>query len=81
MAKANDSPFAGQLADLETRIAEQEAVLAKAQEAFRQDPNNLELRTAVQQAKVPLLQLSIERGFYARANSEAQGGKSYMPPA
>lgn len=81
MAKAASSPFEMQLKDVEKRIAAQEAVLAKAQEAYRKDPTNADLRAAVQQAKEPLMQLSIDRGFYARANSEALGGKSHMPPA
>lgn len=81
MAKANDSPFAGKLAEIETQIEEHEAAVTKAQEAFRKDPNNPELRAAVQQAKQPLMALSVERAFYARAISEAQGGTSYMPPA
>lgn len=80
MAKPS-APFTHQLKDIETQIAKQEAVLAEAQEAYRKDPTNAELRAAVQQAKQPLMQLSIDRGFYARANSEALGGTSHMPPA
>lgn len=81
MAKTSGNPFEQKLNDIDARIADHEEAVAKAQAAYRKDPLNADLRAAVHAAKQPLMALSVERGFYARAISELAGGQSHMPPA
>jgi hypothetical protein len=73
--------FKEKLKEIEAEIAKHEKAVAQAQEAYRKDPTNADLRGRIQAAKQPLTALSIDRGFYLRAISEQAGGKSHMPPA
>lgn len=79
-ASAQD-PFQTKLDEIEDRIADQEKLVEQAKQEYLKDTTNADARVALQAAKQPLMGLSVERGFYLRAISEAQGGTSHMPPA
>lgn len=77
MAKAN--PFKARLKKVEAEIAKQERALAAMQDKLRADPMDADLRARVQDAKRPLIALTDERGFLARAITMEAGGTSYSP--